>query len=317
MKVSIPLCTATLFLCFVGIAHCAPKGPTPTWTDPRKADTHPGFRIQGEYVSGDGGGEALQVASLDEGRFHVLRHSGGLPGEDWTGGEEISASVMTAEEVEEAIGGMKRVERKSPTLGMAAPEGARVIFDGEESDEIDGKVEDGLLWAGASTTRPSGDFRLHIEFRLPFKPGRELSSQDRGNSGLYIFNNYEVQIIDSFGLDFDEENNAVPTRSQSTQWCACFYKFRKPDVPMAFPPLRWQTYDIDFTAPRFGEDGEKISNARITVRHNGVLVHDDLELPRGTGAGGKRPEKAEGLLFLQDHGNPVAFRNIWLLEKQS
>ena len=85
-------------------------------------------------------------------------------------------------------------------------------------------------------------------------------------------------------------------------------------MPMAFPPLAWQTYDIDFTAPRF-IDGEKVVNARITVRHNGVVIHDDVEMATGTGAGAKRPEKEKGLIIFQDHGNPVAFRNLWLVEK--
>jgi len=80
---------------------------------------------------------------------------------------------------------------------------------------------------------------------------------------------------------------------------------------MCFPPLTWQSYDIVFTAPRF-EDGKKVKNARITNRHNGVLIHDDVELPKGTGAGGGRPEKPEAQIFIQGHGNPVRYRNIWL-----
>ncbi|MEM1442267.1 MAG: DUF1080 domain-containing protein, partial [Verrucomicrobiota bacterium] len=154
------------------------------------------------------------------------------------------------------------------------------------------------------------------EFRLPYKPARNLSSQDRGNSGLYVFNNYEIQIVDTFGLDLDSENNAVETESENSQWCGSFYKFKTPDVPMSFPPLEWQTYDIDYTAPRFEED-KKVANARFTVRHNGRIIHDDVELPKGTGNGGKRPEKEEGLLFFQNHGNPVALRNIWLEKKSA
>jgi hypothetical protein len=129
-----------------------------------------------------------------------------------------------------------------------------------------------------------------------------------------VFNNYEVQVLDSFGLDFDTENNAVETESLNSQWCGSFYKVKTPDVPMAFPPLQWQTYDIDFTAPRF-KDGEKVKNARFTIRHNGVLIHDDVELLTGTGAGGKRPEKAEGTILFQEHGNPASYRNIWMIKK--
>lgn len=290
----------------------APKNEVPTWTDAKAAVTHPGFALQGEYVAR--GGAGVQVAALDGGRFHVLTYPNGLPGAGWNPDSEITAAVLSAEELPDCVKGMEKVERKSPTLGKKAPDGALVLFEGELSNAMKGKVEKGLLWAGAETTKKVGDFQLHIEFRLPYKPGRELSSQDRGNSGLYIFNNYEVQIIDTFGLDFNSGNNAVDLKSNHAQWCASFYKFKTPDVPMAFPPLQWQTYDIDFQAPRF-EGDRKVENARITVRHNGVLVHDDVELPKGTGAGGGRPEKAKHFLFLQDHGNPVAFRNIWLVEK--
>lgn len=299
-------------LLVVSVLIAAPKTGISVWTNPDEAKGHPGFALQGEYVAENGAG--MQVAALDEGKFHVLTYPGGLPGEDWDSESKIKAELVSEEEIAKVVAGMKKIERQSPTLGKEAPEGALVLFDGELSDAMEGKVEDGLLWAGAKTTKEVGDFHLHIEFRLPYKPGRELSSQDRGNSGLYIFNNYEVQILDSFGLDFDSENNAVPMKSNYKQWCACFYKFKTPDVPMAFPPLQWQTYDIDFQAPRF-EGDKKVENARITVRHNGVVVHDDVELPKGTGAGGGRPEKAKSFLLLQDHGNPVAFRNIWLIEK--
>lgn len=313
------MCRILFSICFFGLlgstAGAAPKSDASTWTDPAAAKAHPGFELQGEYIGGEGAEKTgLQVAALDQGKFHVLTYAGGLPGEGWDPKTKIEAALLSTDEVKAKVAGMKRVVRESPTLGEKAPEGARILFDGEASDAIKGKVEEGLLWSGAETTAPVGDFRLHIEFRLPYKPGRELSSQDRGNSGLYIFNNYEVQIIDTFGLDFDSENNAVALKSNHTQWCACFYKFKTPDVPMSFPPLQWQTYDIDFTAPRF-EGDKKVGNARITVRHNGVLVHDDVELPKGTGAGGNRPEKPKGILYLQDHGNPVAFRNIWLVEK--
>jgi hypothetical protein len=143
---------------------------------------------------------------------------------------------------------------------------------------------------------------------------RSLSNQDRGNSGIYIFNNYEIQIIDSFGLDYEHpENNAIELESENTQWCGCLYKMKRPDMNMCFPPLRWQTFDIDFQAPEF-EGSTKVRNARITVRHNGVLIHDDVELETGTGAGAKRQQLAEGPLFFQSHGTPIRFRNVWAAE---
>ena len=294
-----------------------PKVAVPMWTDPKKAAAiHPDFEIQGEYIGEkENNTIGCQVAALDSDQFHVLIYSGGLPGDGWDG-SAIEATKLQREEVKALVEPYQRINRKSPTLGVKPPAGAIVIFDGEETDLVEGATfSDGVMWSGGTTTTPVGDFRLHLEFRLPYKPGRPLSSQDRGNSGLYIFNNYEIQIIDSFGLDFKAENNAIPTESLSTQWCGCFYKFKEPDVPMAFPPLQWQTYNIDFTAPKFDGD-KKVENARISVKHNGVLIHDDVEMPGGTGAGAKRPEKEKGTLHFQDHGNPVAFRNVWLVEKK-
>ncbi|MDF1754167.1 MAG: DUF1080 domain-containing protein [Verrucomicrobiales bacterium] len=287
------------------------KDNIPVWTDPAKAaEEAPSFSIQGEY-RGDKLG--VQVAAMSNDQYLTLTYQGGLPNEGWDGGALVS-KVVSATELPSVIEGLEKYSRTSPTMGKKAPEGALVIFDGEKTEHIEGEIKDGLLWAGSSTTTPVKDFSMHIEFRLPYKPGRTPSSQDRGNSGVYIFNNYEIQVLDTFGLDFNKENNAVKLQSDNKQWCGCFYKFKTPDVPMAFPPLTWQTYDIDFTAPRF-EGDKKTANARITVRHNGVLIHDDVEMPKGTGAGGNRPEKPESIINIQGHGNPTAFRNFWIVKK--
>ncbi len=303
----------TWSLIFVSCAaDSVPKG---TWTDPEKAATeHPDFTIQGEYLGQVGDAAVgVQAAAMDEGQFLVTTYQGGLPGAGWNGEPAVS-QVVDRNALSELMEGFERVERESPTLGKTAPEGAAVAFTGEPNDQFKGDVRDGYLWAGSQTTVPIGDFTMHLEFRLPFKPATIPSSQDRGNSGVYIYNNYECQVLDSFALNLIEEANPFPVKSRNNQWCGSFYKFKIPDVPMAFPPLRWQTYDIDFTAPRF-QDGEKTQNARITVRQNGVLIHDDVELPKGTGAGGSRPEKEAGIIYFQGHGNPTAFRNIWIVPK--
>jgi hypothetical protein len=140
---------------------------------------------------------------------------------------------------------------------------------------------------------------LHLEFRLPFKPNAKW--QHRGNSGIYIQNRYEVQLLDSFGQ---------PAKDRG---CGALYDMKAPQVNMTFPPLTWQTYDIEFQGPEFNDAGEKTEKARITVRHNGVVIHDDVALPHGTGAGKKRGEVEAGPIVLQDHNNPVRFRNIWLV----
>ena len=126
--------------------------------------------------------------------------------------------------------------------------------------------------------------------------------QGRGNSGIYVQGRYELQVLDSFALG--GQNNE----------CGGIYSISEPIVNMCLPPLVWQTYDIDFVAARYDNSGEKIQNASVTVGHNGVLIHDDLELTHGTP--GRHPEGPEPeALFLQDHGNSVVFRNIWVYPK--
>ena len=306
---------------------CADK---PVYTDPVKAAEHPDFAVMGEYKgqTADNQMWGLQVAS-GQTELYGLLYKGGLPGDGWDadagemheikGGRSNGVVELTGEgaptlryhegafqmidESGAAAGELQKVERGSPTMGKEAPEGAVVLFDGsslEAWEKHKGMTEDGLLIEGAHTVAEFGDMKLHVEFKLPFMPGHE--GQGRANSGVYIMNRYEVQILDSFGLP-PQFNGA-----------ASLYRSTAPKINMSLPPLTWQTYDIDFRAPRFDGDGNKTENARITVRHNGVVVHDDLELESGTGAGGRRGEVAKAFLLLQDHSDPVRFRNVWLLE---
>ena len=157
-----------------------------------------------------------------------------------------------------------------------------------------------LLLSGCETIsdRVFTDHSLHLEFRTPFKPFAR--GQPRGNSGVYVHKRYEVQVLGTFGLE--GKNNG----------CGAIYSIKSPDVNMCFPPLTWQTYDIDFTAARYDDDGNKSKNARITVRHNGVIIHDDVELPRATPGKLKEGPQPAGL-HLQGHGNPVVYRNVWVV----
>lgn len=289
------------------------------------ADAGEDFLLQGEYVS-DSGKNAAHVVALGEDTFRFVSYPGGLPGAGWTkqvtkpetlkrvdgkirfaepGGQEIE---LTREGLKMTIPGagsatLKRVERKSPTLGAKPPAGATVLFDvGMTADQFAGGHLDerGLLAAGCKTKKSFQSFTLHVEFLLPFKPlGR---GQDRGNSGVYLQDRYEVQVLDSFGLK--GENNE----------CGGFYTKARPAVNMCFPPLVWQTYDIDFTAAQFDADGKKTKNAVATVKHNGVTIHDQFEINGSTG-GGKPESAAPGPIQLQGHGNPVFYRNIWIVEK--
>ena len=299
-------------------------------TDPLKAG--PDFDVQGEYVGEVAARDGrirlgAQVIARGSGRFQAAFYPGGLPGAGWDrhtakaermnsqfgqGGvvfagsrwhAEIRDRAMTVDSPQgEQLGELKRVERKSPTMGKAPPAGAIVLFDGSTTEHFRGgrTTEDGLLQEGATTKHNVQSFLLHLEFRTPFQPW--AIGQQRGNSGVYIQRRYEVQILDSFGLE--------------GKWNGCggVYEVKAPDVNMCFPPLSWQTYDIEFTAPQFDETGKKVRCARITVLHNGVAIHDDLEIPNKTGAG--KPEGPDpGPIYLQNHGNPVRFRNVWIVER--
>ncbi len=326
------LAILTLVLTGPGILHAAKPGSA--ITDPTTAAKDSDFAVQGEYAASDvigaktkSGAYGLQVVALGDGKFQAALYKGGLPGsgaesnefvllKGKTEGDETTLKAGGGETVvitgNTAIGikgdkklfAYDRVKRKSPTLGKAAPKNAKVLFGGKKTDRFsEGKKLDGeLLKEGVASKDSFGDFTLHLEFRTPYKPKAKPGSQDRGNSGVYIFNNYETQILDSFGIKGE------------FNFCGALYRKKPPTVNMCLPPLAWQTYDVEFTAPRF-KDGKKVKNARITTRHNGVLIHEDFELPKGTGAGGSRPEKEKGQIHLQGHGNPVRFQNIWLVEK--
>ncbi len=201
-------------------------------------------------------------------------------------------------------------------VNTKAPSDAIVLFDGNNlsawENEKDGskpkwKVEDGVLTVNPGTgsikTKESfGDMQLHLEWRSPAEVKSE--GQGRGNSGVYIMNKYEVQILDSY-------ENDTYTNGQA----ASIYKQSPPLVNASVPPGEWNSYDIIFIAPRFDKNGALISPAKLTVFHNGALVQNNFKL-RGptvyTGIPNYTQHQEELPLHLQDHGNPVSFRNIWL-----
>jgi hypothetical protein len=167
-------------------------------------------------------------------------------------------------------------------------------------------MKDGLLQATGTTSMPKfKDYKLHLEFRTPYKPFAR--GQGRGNSGVYFGGRWETQVLDSFALEGKMNE------------CGGIYSISEPDVNACLPPLVWQTYDVDFTAAKFDEDGTRKAWPRMTVKLNGVTIHNDRELPKDntTAAPGTGALKDEPLpVFLQNHGNPVVFRNIWVLPKK-
>lgn len=272
-------------------------------------------RLQGEYATSSGA-PAAQIVARGQGRFRLRWWpEGDVTGSSSTASTPTVDGVLHGQKavfsgslegttdgstlsVSDSLGKrwiLVRQERRSPTLGLRAPAGA-VVLDRQETTE--GRFDaTGHLQRGARSREAFADARIHVEYRLPFEPDGE--GQFRGNSGVYIQSRYEVQVLDSFGRPVgDREAGAL-------------YKQSAPMVNAALPPLVWQTYDIDFRAARFDATGEKIANARVTVRHNGVLVQDDTEILGPTGQGDAESGEP-GRLLLQDHGNPVLYRNVWI-----
>lgn len=196
------------------------------------------------------------------------------------------------------------------------PSDAVVLFDGTDLREWRGgegpagwRVEGGYVEVvggsgSISTRRAFGDIQLHVEWAAPAQI--EGDGQGRGNSGVFLMGLYEIQVLDSYRNDTYPDGQA-----------AALYGQEPPLVNASRPPGEWQTYDIVFRRPRFADDGSLVEPARATVFHNGVLVHNNVAFhgrtvhrQRATYA----PHEERLPLTLQDHGNPVRFRNIWVRE---
>ena len=196
-----------------------------------------------------------------------------------------------------------------------APSDAIVLFNGTDGSAWEAKNGGAIQWKiaeGAMTVTPGtgeirtkqsfGDCQLHIEWRTPSVVKGE--GQGRGNCGIFFMSRYELQVLDSY-------NN----RTYSNGQAGSIYKQFPPKVNASRAPGEWQTYDVIFTAPVFYEDGSLKSQAKITVLHNGVLIQHNTALLGSTqyiGVGNYEAHGAKEPIMLQDHGDLVSFRNIWI-----
>ncbi|MCX5676071.1 MAG: DUF1080 domain-containing protein [Planctomycetota bacterium] len=284
--------------------------------------------IQGVYLGADPASEkaGAKVVAKGGGAYKVILTTPGNAGIELAGkldggkvaltGPDGVGGTIAEKKLTATVGGKKYelayAVLKAPSLGEKPPAGAIVLLPYEE-----GKAPPLAEWTNAEwqtstdgsmtvakgdnfTKRQFGDFKLHLEFRIPFEPSGK--GQGRGNSGVYIFSLYEIQILDSFGLP--------PAASE----CAAVYTQTPPKVNACFPPGLWQTYDITFHAARLDADGKKTRDAVVTVVQNGVTVQDQTVVKGPTGAARSKPEVKAGQIKLQDHQHPVKFRNIWIQE---
>ena len=304
------------------------------------------WQLMGDYQGAAGTTSAAQVLALGDGEFSVnmlaafdkrssksdkavlavltgrldgekieltgKASKGPLAGTRWTA--TIEGSKLTGRYTGPKSGTfeMKKLTRVSPTMGAKPPAGAVVLFDGTGLDEWTGaggkplawEVVDGIMQAvpgkgSVISKRKFTNHKVHVEFRSPFMP--KARGQRRGNSGVYLLGRYEVQVLDSYALS-GEDNE-----------CGGIYKVAAPRVNMCAPPLVWQTYDITFRAPSV-KGGKVVEPGRISVAHNGVTIHENVALRGGTKAALAGRAGPGGGLYLQDHRDPVQYRNIWVVE---
>jgi len=274
------------------------------------AESERDWRIVIEAVSPERGrqGAHIEVYGNLQGQGVDISYPSG--GYRWNGGirdGHLSVGSEYGQHFE-----LDKIVRKSPNEGLQPPAGATVLLPYKQGVKTSLSAWTNQNWEaldngaarvkqGSSTTKEKfGDVKqLHVEFWLPLEPGNR--GQGRANSGVFLNDIYEVQVLDSFGL--------VETSGD----CGSLYSIKRPDVNASLPPETWQTYDIEFRTARLNADGSVKEYPRITVVLNGVKIHDNIELRQGT-ANPKADLKTTGAIQLQDHSHPIQFRNIWLVK---
>ena len=208
------------------------------------------------------------------------------------------------------------------------PSDAIILFDGEDTSEWERDRRGGgeIVWnvdkengymevtrkaGGIRTKRSFGNCQLHVEWRTPEGLDPKITDQKRSNSGVFLMDRYEVQVLDSY-----TDDNYGTNRTYADGQAAAIYGSHPPMVNACRRAGQWQSYDISFLRPLFDENGKLVRKARITLIHNGVVVHNNLEI-EGTTSHKKKAAYTphdEGRIRLQDHNNPIRFRNIWIRE---
>lgn len=226
-------------------------------------------------------------------------------------GAAVIAAMSNAEEYLSGIEWQKPPVVTPGQTDASPPADAVVLFGGQDlshwNDAENWQVEDGVMISGKNnivSKEQFGDCQVHVEWSAPTPPKK--SGQGRGNSGIFLMGRYEMQVLDSYENEtyYDGQAGAI-------------YKQTPPAVNVMRPPGQWNTYDIFWTAPRFDQDGKLVSPAFITATHNGVLILNHFELKGDTPYSRPpryEPHPAKGPIVIQDHGNPVRFRNIWVRE---
>jgi hypothetical protein len=332
---------AITLLCLAAMPLLADESPAKPAPSGRKVEKPPNFipakadPLMGDWQgasdgfvaqvvpAGDGKYQANVLSGFDKENNLVATLHGAVSGDgvEFTGGGwsgMIKNSHFTGSNGTKSFD-LKHVERTSPTMGAKPPKGAVVLFDGKNLDawaKKSGKewlVEDGpakwkLLEGGVVEVVPDsdciithqkfGDCHVHVEFRTLGLPS---------NSGVFLEDRYEANINETYGRTDGTPNGGFDNCTDKAE----------PKIRPCFPPLAWQTFDIDFRPPRFDAGGKKTDNATATVLFNGVKVYDHQQLDLPHGAASRLGEAPTGPLMLQEHGMPVQFRNIWLVEAKN